>query len=77
MLYKIDNGLAQVKCSELEHQTRARRTHGKTLKRITGRPDYRVNSVFPRTVREWNDLFHETVDLQSLNTFIVMVSSQQ
>ena len=65
MLYKINNGLAQVKCSEPEDQTiRARQTHGKTFKTIIGRTDYRLNSFFPRTVREWNDL-HETVDSQS------------
>ena len=66
MLYKVDDGLAQVKCPELEHQTtRASRTLGKTFKRITGRTDYRLNSFFPRTEQEWYNLWNETTDSQS------------
>ena len=72
-LNNISNGLAHAKRPELEHQTtRARRTHGETFARVTGRTDYRPNSFFPSTVTGGTALPHqEIVDSQSLDTFIM------
>ena len=62
MLYKINSGLAAVKCPLLKQQPqRARRNHTSTFERTPCRADYRLISFFPRTVRDWNTLPPETV----------------
>lgn len=75
MLYRISNGLAAVKSTQLKQQPhRARRTHPLTFDRIPCRADYRLNSFFPRTVRDWNALPTEVVSATSLGSFKLRVS---
>ena len=69
-LYKITEGSLKVKCNLLQHQpSRARRSHCRTFARIVCGTDYRSDSFFPRTVREWNLLPKDTVSAQSSDAF--------
>ena len=67
MLHKILNGTACVRCPDLQPMAESgrRRRHDKQLQRIPCRTEYRKQSFFPRTVRDWNDLQPDTV--QSLS----------
>ena len=78
MLYKISSGLAAVKCPLLKKQPpRARRTHTTTFERIPSRADNRLNSFFPRTVRDWNTLPLEMVSCPFIGAFISRVAKLQ
>ena len=78
MLYKISSGLAAVKCPLLKKQPpRARRTHTTTFERIPSRADNRLNSFFPRTVRDWNTLPLEMVSCPFIGGFISRVAKLQ
>ena len=74
VLYKIDSGLAAVKCPFLKQQPqRTRLTHTKR----PCRADYRLNSFFPTTVRDWNTLPPETVKAPSSGVFVSRVAKLQ
>ena len=76
MLYKVSSGLAAVKRPLLKKQPQTtRRAHTSTFERMPCRADYRLNSFFPRTVRDWDTLPQEMVSASSIGTFILRVSN--
>ena len=78
MLYKVSSGLAAVKRPLLKKQPQTtRRAHTSTFERMPCRADYRLNSFFPRTVRDWNTLPPETVSAPSIGAFISRVAKLQ
>ena len=75
MLYNTNSGLAAVKVPLLKKlPQRARRSHTSTSGRIPCRVDHRLNSFFPRTVRDWNTLPPQTVSAPSIGAFISRVA---
>jgi hypothetical protein len=71
MLYKISNGLACVRCPDLQpmHASYTRSHHPRQFQRITCRTDYRKYSFFPRTISDWNSLPTDTVLAPTLSAF--------
>ena len=73
MLYKILNKEVCVQSSCLVNAVnRSRRSnvcHERQLQRLTCKKNLRMQSFFPRTVREWNGLTHEAVAATSIDTF--------
>ena len=76
MLFKIRNDLVQVSKSHLKAKpTRPRRgqvrQHNKQyMEDMSHVQDYRTESFFPRSVRDWNNLTQKTVDADTLGTFV-------
>ena len=70
MLYKIKNNLVKVRTDELQPLTaRARRTNSLAFQRITCNSNLKLNSFFPRTIRDWNTLPEEVVTAPSVQAF--------
>ncbi len=76
MLYKIKHEEACVQCPALKAlpPSGRRSQHSQPFKRIPCRTDYRNNTFFPRTIRDWNALPPETVQSPTLDTFLRRVS---
>ena len=49
--------------------SRKRRCHDRQLQRTTCKAEYRLNSFFPATIRDWNDLPANVVLAPSLDSF--------
>ena len=76
MMYKITNNLVKVKCKNLVKQpTRSRRTHSQTYNRIVCKTEARLQSFFPKTIREWNGLPEEAVSAGTVDTFMKKVAA--
>ena len=79
MLYKILCESVAVACPDLRPAvTRSRPTtaahNSRQLPRITSSKDYRFQSFFPRTTREWNSLTEDTVTAPSADSFRTRLS---
>ena len=77
MMFKIDRGLVAIsKDSRLIPPKRStRHSHHRAFQTVTYRTDKRRMSFFPRTVRDWNALPPDIVDLETLEAFKASVSS--
>ena len=76
MMYKIHHKTVNVKNSKLKRlPARARHGgHDAMYERLTGRTNYRTESFFPRTVRDWNSLPQATVEAPSIGSFSARVA---
>ena len=66
MLYKIDRNLVAIKNDKrlMPPQRRTRQSHARARQTLSCRAYRRKNSIFPRTVRDWNALpsrYHCTI----------------
>ena len=69
-LYKIDSGDVKIKSANLQPApSRSRRTHDKQFTRHQCHKDIRLNSFFPRTIKQWNSLPQQTVSAPSADAF--------
>ena len=69
-LFKINKGTVKVKCVELQPApVRSRRAHNLQFCRLHSKKDIRLNSFFPRTIKEWNSLHPETVSATTADAF--------
>ena len=70
MLYKIQNNMVKIDASQLKPPVRSsHRHHSKMLQLHSTTTDYKKQSFFPRTIREWNELPEEVVPAPSLVSF--------
>jgi len=81
MLFKIQNDLVHVSKSHLipkpirPRRGQARQHSKQYVEDISHLQDYRTESFFPRTVRDWNNLPQKTVDADTLDTFVSRLRS--
>ena len=80
MLFKIRHGIVQIdegitKKNLSEKPSRERRDqHTTHYCESTGfKQEYRLGSIFPKTVEDWNALPQKTVDAESVDTFVSRV----
>ena len=70
LLYKYINGLLALKIpSYFIISTDTRIHHHQSYHFTHIRTDSYINSLFPRTIREWNDLPQQVIDSNSLDLF--------
>ena len=78
MMYKILDGSVFVNCPDLHPAVaRTRRTtvsHSRQLARITCTRNYRFETFFPRTIRDWNSLTEDEVTAPSVDSFRTRLS---
>ena len=69
-LFKVDKGSVIINSAHLQPApTRTRRTHDKQFARLQSNKDIRLNSFFPRTIKQWNSLPQQTVSAPSADAF--------
>ena len=69
-LYKIDSGDVKIKSANLQPApSRSRRTHDNQYTRLQCHKDIRLNSFFPRTIKQWNSLPQQSVSAPSADGF--------
>ena len=69
-LYKIDSGDVKIKSANLQPApSRSRRTHDNQYTRLQCYKDIRLNSFFPRTIKQLNSLPQQTVSARSADAF--------
>ena len=81
VMFKICNGLVQCPIIKTKlvpppphHTLRQRRTHCQQLSLITTRTQYRGGSFLPRTIRDWNSLSIDAVEVTTVDTFVSRAS---
>ena len=76
MMFKIRNSLVDINANRLTPKVERgrrgqRRQHNQQyVEDISNTQDYRLESFFLKTVRDWNTLPQKTVDADNLGTFV-------
>ena len=80
IMYMLHNGLAEIeKCKYLfpeYHVRTSSHLHNLACKVVSSSKNYHKFSFFPRTVKEWNSLPQNIVELPSLASFKAWLAKQ-